>query len=388
MFENFIGQSQLVNQKHGILTRMIDNKQYHSFILYAPVGSGKSTLAQMFLENTKESFQIINACNISLKHLKELLDQIVNFDNYWLLIDEIHRLDNKQQNLLLPYLDQNIKIIGTTSENPYFNLNKALLSRMVIFKFDEISKDEYLVGIKQYFLNNNYDLWDNTLLTYLYQKTKKDIRHAYKIIDILASNYQLKEINKTLIDTIYLDKAVFSDSDSYHYDLISCLQKAIRASDVNASLFYLAALIKTNDLDGIIRRLGIIAYEDIGLANSNLCAKVINALEYVSKIGLPEARIILSNLVIELSLSPKSRSAYDAINKALNTINNANNIQLPKHLVSKSLYNMQQCNYYNNLPQAYKQDIYYYPLTTSRYESVLAQQNEILLKQHREDNHD
>ena len=350
MFKDFIGQSFLVDKNTGILTKMITTKKYYSFILYAPVGWGKTTLAHLFLDEIDAKYLSVNACNTSLKELKDILNNVRQYPDYWLIIDEIHRLDKQQQNLLLPYLDMNLKIIGTTSENPNRTLNQALRSRIVTFKFKPLTNEEFLAGIKHYFTTTSYQVWDDQLIKMLGKITNHDIRSSYNMINMICDNYSHDEINIELLYNLFDQQFNINYSDSYHYDLISCLQKSIRASDVNASIFYLGCLIKADDLDAIIRRLGIIAYEDVGLANSNLCAKTINALDYAQSIGLPEARIILANIVIELAISPKSRSAYSAINNVLSTIDDKD-FSLPEQLTNQFKYDMEASYTHNNLPK-------------------------------------
>lgn len=381
MFKNFIGQSYLINNKTGILTRMIKNKKYHSFILYAPVGCGKTTLANLFLQNIEARFFNINAADITFKELREVLNTIEQYNNYWLLIDEIHRLDKKQQNLLLPYLDKGLLVIGTTNENPLFTISNALNSRMPTFKFKPITDQEYRLGMQNYCKSIEIKPWNEELLNLLSKITKKDIRSSYNIINLISDNYQQNEITTDLLSNIFDVNFKINYSDSFYYDLLSCLQKSIRASDVNASIYYLACLIEADELDGIIRRLGIIAYEDIGLANSNLCAKVINALYYVKEIGLPEARIILSNLVIELAISPKSTSAYHAINDAINYVENQEEIILPQELTNRFYYDREKARYMNNLPINID-EVFYKPQRTSRYEEALNSKYQELLIDH------
>lgn len=384
MFKDFIGQSFLVDKNTGILTKMITTKKYYSFILYAPVGWGKTTLAHLFLDEIGAKYLSVNACNTSLKELKDILNNVRQYPDYWLIIDEIHRLDKQQQNLLLPYLDMNLKIIGTTSENPNRTLNQALRSRIVTFKFKPLTNDEYIAGIKHYFTTTAFQVWDDQLIKMLGKITNHDIRSSYNIINMICDNYSHDEINIELLNNLFDQQFNINYSDSYHYDLISCLQKSIRASDVNASIFYLGCLIKADDLDTIIRRLGIIAYEDVGLANSNLCAKTINALDYAQSIGLPEARIILANIVIELAISPKSRSAYSAINNVLSTIDDKD-FSLPEQLTNQFKYDMEASYTHNNLPKNLQHLKFYQPNTNSRYEQALADRYQELVKMHEDD---
>lgn len=384
MFDNFVGQSFLVDENKGILSKMVVSKKYYSFILYAPVGWGKTTLAQLFLEQIGAKYQSINACNISLKELKEILNVIRQYPDYWLIIDEIHRLDKQQQNLLLPYLDLNIHIIGTTSENPNRTLNNAILSRIVVFKFKPLTDEEYTNGINNYFTTINQPSWNQDLINLLNRITNKDIRSSYNIINMMCDNYQSQEITPTLLGDLFDQQFKINYSDSYHYDLISCFQKSIRASDVNAALFYLGCLIKSDDLEAIIRRLGIIAYEDIGLANSNLCAKTINVLNYCQQIGLPEARIILANIVIELTISPKSRSGHDSINAVLEYIDLHPQFTLPDNLLNYNKYDMEKAKSHNNLPSEVEGNIFYHPHLTSRYECALNERYQQLLADHKD----
>lgn len=384
MFNDFIGQNFLVDKNTGVLIKMITTKKYYSFILYAPVGWGKTTLAHLFLDEIDAKYLSVNACNTSLKELKDILNNVRQYPDYWLIIDEIHRLDKQQQNLLLPYLDMNLKIIGTTSENPDRTLNQALRSRIVTFKFKPLTNEEYLAGIKHYFTITSYQVWDDQLIKMLGKITNHDIRCSYNMINMVCDNYSHDEINIELLNNLFNQQFNINYSDSYHYDLISCLQKSIRASDVNASIFYLGCLIRADDLDAIIRRLGIIAYEDVGLANSNLCAKTINALDYAQSIGLPEARIILANIVIELAISPKSRSAYSAINNVLSTIDDKD-FSLPEQLTNQFKYDMEASYTHNNLPKNLQHLKFYEPNTNSRYEQALADRYQELIKMHKDD---
>ena len=377
-FNNFIGQQHLIGE-NGPLYQMIKNDTNHSFVLYGSPGTGKTSLANLFIRAKECSFHSINGSTTSLAELKESVKNITFNSTYYLIIDEIHRLDKAKQNYLLPFLeDGSVYIIGTTTDNPYYSLNPALRSRLLLFDFRPISREEFIEGIKNY-QTENYDyIYNDDIYDIIEIITKQDIRMSFNIINFLVKNYTIEKVNINLIKTTFNKNQNFADTKDHHYNLLSCFQKSIRASDVNASVYYLASLLAFNDLEAVFRRISVIAYEDIGLANPQLCSRVENAILASQRIGLPECRIILSNIVIELALSPKSNSAYLAVDSAANTLALQKNVVIPTHLLGnsplKTDYTPLASQKMNNLPNDIKNEVFYTPQLTSNYETKLEQQ--------------
>ena len=288
-----------------------------------------------------------------------------------LIMDEIHRLNKDKQDLLLPYLESGlITLIGMTTANPYHSINPAIRSRCQIFELLPLEKNDIEVAIDRVTDSNILpDIKiDDKVIKYLINSHGHDLRYIYNLLEIAyyAKNdhYITLEVLNSINNknNLYIDKL----GDGY-YDTISAFQKSIRGSDVNASIYYLAVLIEAGDLDIICRRLSVIVYEDIGLANPSMGPRVDAAINSALRLGLPEARIPLAEIVIELALSPKSNSAELAIDKALNDIRTKNTGKVPKHITTNSPLYKYPHNYPHDyikqqyLPDEIKGAIYYTP---------------------------
>ena len=296
-------------------------------------------------------------------------------------MDEIHRLNKDKQDLLLPCLESGlITLIGMTTANPYHKINPAIRSRCQIFKLNPLNEEDILKGLKKackYEDIKNIKI-DNNTLKYIASLAKNDLRYAYNLLEV---SYFFNKDHIVTIDTIKSinSKEVFvSGADtSNHYDNLSALQKSIRGSDVNASLHYLARLIISEDIDSIFRRLSVICYEDIGLANPSLGPKLEACISLSERVGLPECQIILSNIVIEMSLSPKSNTAYLAIDKAINDLKTKDVGEMPSYLKSPYIGYLYPHNYKSSLvkqeylPSNLVGVKYYIPKTSSKYETSL-----------------
>jgi len=296
-------------------------------------------------------------------------------------MDEIHRLNKDKQDLLLPYLESGlITLIGITSSNPYHRINPAIRSRCQIYELKELDKEDVIDGINRAVKSKllpNIKI-DKKSIDAIATIAAGDLRTAYNLLEVC---YYSTSDYKITLDVVKSNnsKPVFliDKNEDGHYDTISAFQKSIRGSDVNASLHYLARLIEAEDLDIIYRRMTVIAYEDIGLANPSMGPKVDACINACERLGLPEARIPLSVTVVELALSPKSNSAHIALDIALNDIRCGNSFKIPDHIKTSSPDYKYPHNYKNSyvvqqyLPDNLKNKEYYNPKTTSKYERGL-----------------
>ena len=257
-----------------------------------------------------------------------------------LIIDEIHRMNKDKQDLLLPVLESGlITLIGLTTSNPYHSINPAIRSRCQLFELKDLSKEDIILAINNV-KSSNYlpDLQiDNDAIEYIANLSKNDLRYAYNLLEVAYYSTEDYHITTDKLIKISNKPNIFHDKnqDGY-YDLLSAFQKSIRGSDVHASVYYLARLIEGGELEAITRRMAVIVYEDIGLANPGMGPKVMAAIDSALMLGLPEARIPLSAAVIEMALSPKSNSAEAAIDTAISLIDNTGSGNVPSHLKNPS----------------------------------------------------
>lgn len=379
-----IGQDKLV-KNNGPLKRMIDNKSFESFILYGSSGLGKTTIANVIALYTQKTIFNLNAAKTAKKEFEDVL---INYQNQelLLLVDEIHRLDKIKQNLLLPYLEKsNIMLIGTTTENPIHHLHSAFRSRVLLFELEEVSYEQLFDYLKNYnqeqFFNN---ILDENILQNIVLASGNDIRKSLQFFNFIINNYKNQELTEEILKTILQSNIRHRSNQEEYYDIISAFQKSIRASDVNAALFYLAKLLIIGEHDILLRRLAIIAYEDIGIANATLVTKVFNAIELFKTIGMPEGRIILANIIIELALSPKSITAYQALDQAIADVKKYPNATIPLNIRQNrddnNQYFKEEVFYQNLLPKEVKNSEYIKLQNNSRYEAKLLEQYEKLKK--------
>ena len=367
---DIIGQEHLVSEGK-IIYNLVKNKKLFSMILYGHPGIGKTSIATAICNDLDMRYRSLNAVINNKKDFDIVIEEAKMYNGLILIVDEIHRLNKDKQDILLPYLESGIiTLIGMTTSNPYHAINPAIRSRCQLFELKELTVDNIKNGIDKA-INSGYlegISIDDDAKEYLATLSGTDLRFAYNLLEIsyYADNSHhitidlIKKVNNK--PNLFLDK----NGDDY-YNVISAFQKSIRGSDVNASLHYLARLIEAEDLDIIIRRLSVIVYEDIGLANPSMGPKVEAAINSALRLGLPEARIPLSEIVIELALSPKSNSAEAAIDLALNDIRSGNIGDVPSHLKNPSPDYKYPHNYKNDyVKQQYLPDNlinreYYYP---------------------------
>lgn len=375
-----VGQKHLIGN-NKIIRNMVNNKRLFSMILYGKPGIGKTTIATAIVEELGLRYRMLNAVINNKKDFDVVVEEAKMFGGMVVIMDEIHRLNKDKQDLLLPYLESGlITLIGMTTSNPYHKINPAIRSRCQIFELHELDTNDIIEALNKV-PKTDYlkDIKINKkTIEYIANLSSGDLRYAYNLLEM--AYYSTSDFNVTIdvIKNINSKPVFFHDkNEDGHYDVISAFQKSIRGSDVNAALHYLARLIEAEDLDIIYRRMSVIAYEDIGLANPSMGPKVDACINACERLGLPEARIPLAATVIELALSPKSNSAEMAIEAALNDIRSGNTGNVPNHIKTNSKDYLYPHSYPNGwvkqqyLPDQIKDRKYYLPKTTSKYEESL-----------------
>lgn len=368
--------SEVIGQKHllgegKILTNLVKNKKLFSMILYGKPGIGKTSIANAIANDLGERYRFLNATVNTKKDLDIVIEEAKMYDGMILIMDEIHRLNKDKQDILLPQLESGlITLIGMTTSNPYHTINPAIRSRCQLFELKELEINDIKEGLKKAI--KHPDLKgieiDDKSIELIAKLSGNDLRYAYNLLEVAYYSTDDKKITEEKIRKINNKPVFFSDKNGEgHYDVLSGLQKSIRGSDVNAALHYLARLVVEGDLDSIYRRLSVIAYEDIGLANPAIGPRLDAAINAAERTGLPEARIPLGTIVAEMALSPKSNTAHIAFDEAIADIEKGNVGTIPKHIKTnspdykyphdyKGAYVVQQY-----LPDKLKNKKYYHP---------------------------
>lgn len=372
-----IGQEHLIG-KDKILTNLVKNKKIFSLILYGPPGVGKTSIANAMTEELGVKHRFLNATFNNKKDFEIVFEETKLYGNIVLVVDEIHRLNKDKQDLLLPMLENGlITLIGLTTSNPYHKINPAIRSRCQIFELMPLKKEDISKGLLKASKSLSEIKIDKDALDLIATMSNGDFRFAINLLEVAYYSSSDKIITTSLIKEINNKASSPMDSDETgHYDVLSAFQKSIRGSDVNAALHYLARLISSGDLDSIYRRMTVIAYEDIGLANPNMGVRVDACINACERVGLPEARIPLGDMVIDLCLSPKSNSGHVALDLALKDVENGNIGKVPSHINAQAFGYKYPHDYPGSyvvqqyLPDELKNRVYYKP-KNNRYEKML-----------------
>lgn len=360
--EEYIGQEHVL-AKDKILYRTINADRLSSIILFGPPGCGKTSLAKVISETTKYKFYKINAVTAGVSDIKKVVEETKNFminptGKSILFIDEIHRFNKLQQDALLPYVENGLIIlIGATTENPYFEVNKALISRSMVVKLEPLTEEniynilknaiERKDGLGEY----NIKIEDETLKK-LASISNGDVRTALNGLEIavlttnMESDGYIHITDEVIKNSVQTRKAIFDKNGDTHYDNISAFIKSMRGSDADATLFYLArALNGGEDPMFLARRIVICASEDVGMANPNALVVANSAMQAVHMVGMPEARLILAEAAVYIATSKKSNATYLGINKALEDVTNKDTGTIPMHIRNAPVENMKEFGY-------------------------------------------
>lgn len=399
--DEIIGQEHLAGEGQ-IIWRMVHAGYLSSMILYGPPGIGKTSIAAAIAGSTGTAFRTLNAVIHNKKDMEIVAEEAKMSGKVILILDEVHRLDKAKQDFLLPHLENGrIVLIGATTSNPYHAINPAIRSRCQIFELKPLAEEEIKTALLRAIEDEERGFGTKSIevskeaLDHLAAGSGGDVRSSLNALElaVLSTPENEKGIIRIELKTAEqcLQKKAFAhdkDGDA-HYDVLSAFQKSIRGSDVNAALHYLGRLIEAGDLVSIARRLLVISYEDIGLASPQAGARTLAAIEAAERLGFPEARIPLANAVIELCLSPKSNSAYTALDAALADIRSGKSGDVPAHLkdahykgaskLGRGIGYQYPHDFENGwirqqyLPDSLKNKSYYSPKTTGKFEQALAQ---------------
>ncbi|WP_342467465.1 replication-associated recombination protein A [Bacillus sp. FSL W8-0629] len=406
---DIIGQEHLVGEGQ-IIRRMVEAKHLSSMVLYGPPGIGKTSIATAIAGSTSIAFRTLNAVIHNKKDMEAVAAEAKMSGQVILILDEVHRLDKGKQDFLLPYLENGmIILIGATTANPYHAINPAIRSRTQIFELKPLETEQIKAALSRALQDEHRGLGgysvkvDEEAMNHFANGCGGDVRSALNALELAVLSTKADESGQITITLAAAEECLQKKSFSHdkngdaHYDVLSAFQKSIRGSDADAALHYLARLIEAGDLESISRRLLVMAYEDIGLASPQAGPRVLSAVQTAERVGFPEARIPLANAVIELCLSPKSNSAYQAIDAALHDIRTGKIGEVPVHLkdahykgaaaLGRGADYLYPHDYENGwvkqqyLPDPLKNKQYYEPKQTGKFEGALKQVYENLRRQ-------
>lgn len=380
-----LGQDHLIG-KNKLLTNLVKEKRLFNIIFYGQSGTGKTTIALSLMNELNLRYRMLNATVNSKKDFEVVIEEAKMYNGIILIVDEIHRMNKDKQDILLSYIESGlITLIGLTNSNPYHSLNQAIRSRCQLLELHALTTSDIEKGLKRVKEVLPDIEMDNKTIKYIAKLSNGDIRYSLNLVEFNYYGYNkivnidnIKEVNNT--PSYFADK----NEDGY-YDMLSAFQKSIRGSDVDAALHYLGRLIVSGDYDSIYRRMIVIAYEDIGLANPGIGPKVIAAIEASERVGYPELMKPLSVVIIEMALSPKSNSANCAIDAALADINGGNVGRIPRHITTNS----QDYKYPHNYPNYWVEQQYlpdnlkgrkYYSPRKNKFETEMYKFNQSIKK--------
>ncbi|MFC4022679.1 replication-associated recombination protein A [Oceanobacillus longus] len=399
--EDIIGQEHLVGNGK-IINRMVNANRLASMILFGPPGTGKTSMAYALGKSVGLPVKMLNAVADKKKDMEIVVEEAKMMGQVVLILDEVHRLDKAKQDFLLPHLESNlVTLIGCTTSNPYHSINPAIRSRCHLFELQALTDENIKTAITRALNNEEHGFGSSDVvltedaLSHFATAANGDLRSALNGLELAVSSTPENEKRQILIDLNTAEECMQKKSFSHdkngdaHYDVLSAFQKSIRGSDVDAALHYLGRLIEAGDLDSIARRMIVIAYEDIGLANPQAGPRAVSAVQAAERLGFPEARIPLSVAIVELALSPKSNTAYKALDGALSDIRSGKSGEIPAHLKDSHYQGATKLGrgvdykYPHNydgawvkqqyLPDSIKNRNYYQPKNSAKFEQALKQ---------------
>ncbi len=407
--DGIIGQEHLVGEGR-VIRRMVTANKLASMILFGPPGTGKTSMAEALAKSLNLPYRELNAVIDRKKDMEIVVEEAKMAGSMVLILDEVHRLDKAKQDFLLPHLENNLlTMIGCTTSNPYHSINPAIRSRTHLFELNALEPNDIALALKHALHDKDEGYGDEKVnvneeaLTHFSESANGDLRAALNGLELAVSSTPLNQNGEKNITLDIAEECMQKKSFSHdkggdaHYDVLSAFQKSIRGSDINASLHYLGRLIEAGDLESIARRLVVIAYEDIGIANPQAGPRALAAVQAAERLGFPEARIPLSVVVTELALSPKSNSAYSALDSALADIRKGNVGDIPAHLkdahysgakdLGRGVGYKYPHSYENGwikqqyLPDNIKRKKYYQPKENSKFERAFKQVYDNINKQ-------
>lgn len=398
--KDILGQKHIIGEQ-ALFSQFVKKKHPMSTILYGPPGCGKTTLASALANDLEIPYRIFNASTGNKKEMDMIIEEAKLSGELFVIIDEVHRLNKDKQDHLLPHIESGLLVIaGCTTANPYHSINPAIRSRCQIIEVNPLSEEDIIEGLQHSLsslqgLNNEYTVEDG-VLAYIAKLSSGDIRYAYNCLETATILTNDSVITLDMVKkSIHKANAQYDKDEDQYYDTLSGLQKSIRGSDPNGAMYYLAKLIEANDIESLERRVITTAYEDIGLANPSACMRTVIAFQAAKIIGFPEARIPLASAIIDLCLSPKSKSSEAAIDAALASLAK-HPYKAPSYLRltpvglkedEKYNYNRPELwEYIQYLPDPIKKEQFYIPWMTSNYEKALAENYRRLLKHGRTNN--
>lgn len=398
--DDILGQKHIVGE-NTFFRQFVKKNHPMSTILYGPPGCGKTTLASALANDLGVPFRVFNASTGNKKEMDMIIEEAKLSGELFVIIDEIHRLNKDKQDHLLPHIENGLLIIaGCTTANPFHSINPAIRSRCQIIEVKPLSSDDIVQGLKNALsspngLNNEFQCQEDAL-KYIAQLSSGDIRYAYNLLETASILTNNQTITLELIkNSTHKANAQFDKDEDQYYDTLSGLQKSIRGSDPNGAMYYLGKLIEARDIESLERRVITTAYEDIGLANPNACMRTVIAFQAAKIIGFPEARIPIASAIIDLCLSPKSKSSEIAIDAALSSLSthpypSPEYLRLtPVGLEEDEKYDYSRpelWEYIQYLPPQLSKEQFYIPWMTSNYEKALAENYRRILKHGRTSN--